>query len=79
MVYREGLRLGAIARRLTEQDVPTRRGKACWERSVVWAMLRNPAYVGRAAYGKTEPSERTRITLRQRKPTTSRELLAVEN
>ena len=64
----EGLSLGAIARRLTEQGVPTRRGKARWERSVVWAMLRNPAYVGRAAYGKTEPAERTRITrpLRQK-------------
>jgi len=64
----EGLSLGAIARRLTEQGVPTRRGKARWERSVVWAMLRNPAYVGRAAYGKTESAERTRITrpLRQK-------------
>lgn len=58
----EGLSLGAIARRLTEQGVPTRRGKARWERSVVWAMLRNPAYVGRAAYGKTESAERRRIT-----------------
>ena len=64
----EGLSLGAIARRLTEQGVPTRRGKARWERSVVWAMLRNPAYVGRAAYGKTESAERRRITrpLRQK-------------
>jgi site-specific DNA recombinase len=58
----EGLSLGAIARRLTEQGVPTRRGKARWERSVVWAMLRNPAYIGRAAYGKTESAERRRIT-----------------
>jgi site-specific DNA recombinase len=64
----EGLSLGAIARRLTEQGVPTRRGKARWERSVVWAMLRNPAYIGRAAYGKTESAERRRITrpLRQK-------------
>jgi site-specific DNA recombinase len=64
----EGLSLGAIARRLTNQGVPTRRGKARWERSVVWAMLRNPAYIGRAAYGKTEPAERRRITrpLRQK-------------
>jgi site-specific DNA recombinase len=64
----EGLSIGAIARRLTEQGVPTRRGKARWERSVVWAMLRNPAYIGRAAYGKTESAERRRITrpLRQK-------------
>ena len=64
----EGLSLGAIARRLTEQGVPTRRGKAPWERSVVWAMLRNTAYVGRAGYGKTESAERKQITrpLRQK-------------
>ena len=64
----EGLSLGAIARRLTEQGVPTRKGKLRWERSVIWAMLRNPAYAGRAAYGKTESAQRTRITrpLRQK-------------
>src|SRR5439155_15039342 len=37
-------------------------------RSVVWAMLRNPAYEGKACYGKTEQSPRQRITrpLRQK-------------
>ncbi len=71
-VYRwyteEGLSLGAIARRLTEHGVPTRKNKPRWERSTVWAMLRNPAYVGRAAFGKTQVAERRRITraLRQK-------------
>jgi site-specific DNA recombinase len=58
----EGLSLGAIARRLSAQGVPTRKNKRRWERSVVWAMVRNPAYVGRAAFGKTEKAERRRVT-----------------
>jgi site-specific DNA recombinase len=64
----EGLSIGAIARRLNEHKVPTRFGKSLWERSKVWAMLRNPAYVGRAAFGKTERAERKRVTrpLRQK-------------
>ena len=33
--------------------VPTRTGKHIWDRSVIWAMLRNPAYAGTAMFGKT--------------------------
>jgi len=64
----EGLSIGAIARRLNDRGVPTRFGKSRWERSKVWAMLRNPAYAGRAAFGKTERAERKRVTkpLRQK-------------
>lgn len=64
----EGLSIGEIARRLSTQGVPTRKNKLRWERSVVWAILRNPAYVGRAAFGKTERAERKRVTrpLRQK-------------
>lgn len=64
----EGLSIGVIARRLNDRAVPTRLGKSRWERSKVWAMLRNPAYVGRAAFGKTERAERKRVTrpLRQK-------------
>lgn len=64
----EGLSIGEIARRLSAQGVPTRKNKPRWERSVVWAILRNPAYVGRAAFGKTERAERKRVTrpLRQK-------------
>ena len=72
MVYErftvQHLSIGAIARSLNEQTVATRTGEARWERSVVWAMLRNPAYVGRACFGKTERKTRQRVTrpLRQR-------------
>ena len=42
-----------LARWLTGQGVPTRTGKRRWDRSVIWAMLRNPAYAGTAVFGKT--------------------------
>ena len=41
-----------IARSLTEQGVPTRTGTPCWGTSTIWAILRNPAYTGQAAYGR---------------------------
>jgi site-specific DNA recombinase len=43
----EGLSIGAITRRLNEQRIPTRKRSARWERSTVWAALRNSAYRGR--------------------------------
>ena len=54
--------IGAIARRLTEQGIRTRTGKQRWERSVIWAILRNPAYRGRACYGKTGTGPRQKVT-----------------
>ncbi|KAI9575709.1 hypothetical protein GQX74_015521 [Glossina fuscipes] len=32
----------------------TRIGKKGWDRSVIWGMLKNPAYKGQAAFGKTK-------------------------
>jgi site-specific DNA recombinase len=49
----EGASIAELARWLTSQGVPTRTGKHRWDRSVIWAMLRNPAYAGRAMFGKT--------------------------
>jgi site-specific DNA recombinase len=45
--------IGQVCRRLTQTGVPTRRGKPAWDRSVVCGMLKNPAYKGAAAFGKT--------------------------
>src|SRR3954454_11080899 len=45
--------LGEICRRLKRDGVLTRTGKSAWDRSVVWAMLKNPAYEGTAGFGKT--------------------------
>jgi site-specific DNA recombinase len=65
-VYRryseEGASIGEITRGLNLQGIPTRLGKSPWERSTVWAMLRNPAYRGSACFGKTETAERRKIT-----------------
>jgi site-specific DNA recombinase len=49
----DGASIAELTRWLTEQGVPTRTGKNRWDRSVIWGMLRNPAYVGRAVFGKT--------------------------
>jgi len=49
----DGASIADLARWLTDQNVATRTGKHRWDRSVVWGMLRNPAYAGRAMYGKT--------------------------
>ena len=49
----DGAAIADLARWLTDQGVATRTGKHRWDRSVVWAMLRNPAYAGTAVFGKT--------------------------
>jgi site-specific DNA recombinase len=71
---RAGLSINAIARHLNQQQVATRSGDTRWERSTVWGLLRNPAYQGKACYGKTELRPRQRITrsLRQRNRPPSR-------
>jgi site-specific DNA recombinase len=61
-----GESIAAITRWLNERQLPTRTGQGRWERSTVWAMLRNPAYKGVACFGKTEAKARQRITRRLR-------------
>ena len=46
--------IGEITRRLAAERIPTRKGLSRWDRATVWAVLRNPAYMGKAAFGKTE-------------------------
>jgi len=69
-----GLSIGTITRRLNTEGIPTRKRSARWERSTVWAMLRNSAYRGVAYFGKTRLAPRRRITrpLRLRGGATSR-------
>ena len=69
------LSINAIAGMLNERQIPTRTATTRWERSTVWGMLRNPAYCGKACYGKTELRPRQRITrpLRQRNGVASRD------
>ena len=63
---RMGLSIGAITRELNQRQIPTRSGNGRWERSTVWGVLGNPAYSGRAGFGKTELQGRQRITRRVR-------------
>jgi site-specific DNA recombinase len=50
----DGATIADLARWMGSQGVPTRTGKHRWDRSVIWGMLRNPAYAGRAVFGKTQ-------------------------
>src|ERR1700736_5088323 len=63
----EGLSIGEITRRINAEGIPTRKASARWERSTVWAVLRNSAYRGVACFGKTRASSRTRVIRPQRR------------
>src|SRR5438128_6526566 len=52
-IGRDRLTIGEVCRRLTQAGERTRTGKTVWDRSVVWGMLKHPAYMGTAAFGKT--------------------------
>jgi len=55
--------IAGLVRWLGTQEIPTTTGKSRWDRSTLWGMLRNPAYCGRAAFGKTHAtSEPPKIT-----------------
>jgi site-specific DNA recombinase len=54
-----------LARWLSAESIPTRTGKDRWDRSVIWSMLKNPAYVGRAAFLKTGTTDRRPAINRQ--------------
>jgi site-specific DNA recombinase len=54
--------LGKISRMLTAEGIPTKRNTGHWDKSVVWGILLNPAYMGKAAYRKTEVTPRLRPT-----------------
>ena len=56
-VGRERLSIGEVCRSLKHQRVVTRTGKDYWDRGTVWGMLKNPAYKGMAAFGKTRVGE----------------------
>jgi site-specific DNA recombinase len=50
----DGATIADLARWMGGQGAVTRTGKHRWDRSVIWGMLRNPAYAGRAVFGKTQ-------------------------
>ena len=56
-VGQERCSIGEVCRRLRRDGIASRTGKPTWDRSVVWATLKNPAYRGTAAFGKTRAGE----------------------
>ncbi len=57
-VGRDRISMGEVARRLKAGAISTSTGKSWWDRTTVWAMLKNPAYKGSAAFGKTRTGPR---------------------
>ncbi len=45
--------IGEVCRRLQQRSILSPRGKTYWDRTTVWGLLRNPAYIGQAQFGKT--------------------------
>ncbi len=52
-IGRDRCSLAEVCRRLQRAGELTATGKRIWSRQAVWHILQNPAYQGRAAYGKT--------------------------
>jgi site-specific DNA recombinase len=63
----DSLSIADIVRYLNDNDIPTRKRLSKWERTTIWAMLKNPAYKGTACFGKTKTAERQKITRPLRK------------
>src|SRR3954451_22697310 len=57
-VGRDRVSIGEVCRRLQRQGYLTRGGKRAWDRTTVWGILKNPAYAGAAAFGKTRVGPR---------------------
>src|SRR6516225_7170051 len=62
---RQGFSIEAITRELNQRRIPTLSGRP-WLRSTVWGMLRNPAYCGRACFGKSQARKPQHINRRTR-------------
>jgi site-specific DNA recombinase len=76
----ERLTIGEVCRRLTHAGEVTRTGKTVWDRSVVWGILKNPAYQGAAAFGKTRQGPlRPRLRAQRGRPVHPRRAVSVSD
>jgi site-specific DNA recombinase len=65
----ERLSIAQVCKRLKDAGIPSPRGKDYWDRSTVWGILKNPAYKGQAAFGKTHTGPmRPRLRGGRRRP-----------
>jgi Recombinase/Recombinase zinc beta ribbon domain len=68
-VGRERVSIGEVVRRLNQAGERTRTGKTVWDRTTVCGMLKNPAYHGTAAFGKTRAADlRPRLRTQRGRP-----------
>ena len=58
LVDQQGCSLSAVTRELAGRSIKTRKGNAAWDMATVRGILINPAYTGRARYGKTRLGQR---------------------
>src|SRR5262245_44040191 len=72
------LTIGEVCRRLTPAGEVTRTGKTVWDRSVVWGIVKNPAYQGAAAFGKTRQGPlRPRLRAQRSRPMQPRRAVSI--
>lgn len=72
--------IGEVCRRLQEKGIPSPRGKHYWDRSTVWGILQNRAYVGQAQFGKTRVGPaRPRLRPQRGKPAQPRRAVSVHD
>jgi len=57
-IGRDRISICEATRRLRNKGIPTPKGQPVWDRSSVWGMLKNPAYQGLAAFGKSRVGPR---------------------
>ena len=68
-IGQDRLSIGEVCRRLKAEGIPSPKGKSWWDRSTVWGILKNPAFQGLAAFGKTRIGELRRQLRPQRNRT----------
>jgi site-specific DNA recombinase len=79
-VGHDRLTIGEVCRRLTQAGEVTRTGKTVWDRSVVWGLLKNPAYQGTAAFGKTRQEPlRPRLRAQRNRPVQPRRAVSTSD
>jgi site-specific DNA recombinase len=79
-VGHDRLTIGEVCRRLTHAGEVTRTGKTVWDRSVVWGILKNPAYQGTAAFGKTRQGPlRPRLRAQRNRPVQPRRAVSISD
>ena len=79
-VGHDRLTIGEVCRRLTQAGEMTRTGRTVWDRSVVWGILKNPAYQGSAAFGKTRQGPlRPRLRAQRSRPVQPRRAVSIHD